>query len=351
MTDATTAKGKEPPFKPSWIDRFNSWVGRLPVRAWIFYAAFGIVLILVQVLFLWLDGGLFAAEILPVIIFNGLATPFLLALIHLLDDQAATALDSMRPALEMTDPEFDEFQYKLSTMPVLAPLAAGLILLVLVILMEQLSTVPSRFAVLGQLPMFAVVFQIIDKSSAVMYGVMVYHTIRQLRLVTSVNSSYLRVSLFNAGPSQAFSRLTASTAVGLTVGVFAWLLINPELLASPVSVGFTAAFTILAVAVFVWPLLGAHRRMETEKARMLHDIDNQFEAVFSEFNQRLRDGDYSESKRLHETISSLEIQHKRIAAIPTWPWKPETARVALTAIALPLILMIIQYFVLQALDR
>jgi hypothetical protein len=351
MAETTTAKGNERPYRPSWIDRFNNWVEGLPVRAWIFYVAFVIMLILVQILFLWFDGGLQAEEILPVVIFNGWATPYLLGLLHLLDNQAVIALDSMESSLDMTEPEFDEFQYKLSTMPVLAPLAAGLTLLVLVILMEQFSAVPSSYAVLEQLPLFAVVFQIIDKSSAFMYGVMIYHTIRQLRLVTAINSTYLRVSLFNVGPSQAFSRLTASTAVGLTVGVFAWLLINPELLASLVSVGFTAALTVLAVTVFVWPLLGAHRRMEAEKARRLHDIDLQFEAVFAEFNQQLRDGDYSASKRLHETISSLEIQHSRITAIPTWPWKPETARVALTAIALPLILMIIQYFVLQALDR
>jgi hypothetical protein len=109
--------------------------------------------------------------------------------------------------------------------------------------------------------------------------------------------------------------------------------------------------TVLAVAVFVWPLLGAHRLLEIEKAKRLHEIDGHFEVVFAEFNQRLRDGDYSESKRLQETISSLEVQHRRIAAVPTWPWRPEIARVALTAIALPLILMIIQYFVLQALER
>ncbi len=54
---------------------------------------------------------------------------------------------------------------------------------------------------------------------------------------------------------------------------------------------------------------------------------------------------------LNATIASLEIQHKRISAIPTWPWKPETARIALTAIALPLMLMILQSFVLQALSR
>jgi hypothetical protein len=132
-----------------------------------------------------------------------------------------------------------------------------------------------------------------------------------------------------------------------------WMLINPELLADPFSLGMTVSFTILAVAVFVWPLVGAHRLMETEKERMLHAIDLQFGAVFAMFNQRFRDNDnddYSAIGRLSGTISSLEIQYRKIKAIPTWPWRPETVRSVTTAIALPLVLMILQFLVEQALD-
>jgi hypothetical protein len=346
-----TTNSNERPYKPSWIDRFNSWVVKLPVRAWIFYTGFGMVLILVQMLFLWLDRGLYAEELLPVIIFNGLATPYLLALIHLLDNQAMTALDSMRPTLEMTEPEFDENQYKLSNMPSRAALIAGLTLLVIVILMERLSTVPVRYAALEQLPTFAIVFHIVDKSSAFMYGVMFYHTIRQLRLVNAINSNYIRISLYNLGPPLAFSKLTGSTAVGLVAGMYGWMLINPELLRDPISLGVVVASSLLAVAVFVWPLWSVHRLMELEKARALHEIDLGCEAVFSRFNQLVRDGDYAGTERLNGTIASLDIQYKRISAIPTWPWRPDIARVALTAIALPLMLMILQYFMLQALGQ
>jgi hypothetical protein len=129
-----TANGKERLYKASWIDRFNNWVETLPVRAWIFHVVFGIVLILVQMLFLWLDGGLHAEELLPVIIFNGLATPFLLALIHLLDNQAVTALNSMRSVLDTTEQEFDHYEYRLSNMPLPAPLIAGLAMTVSTIL-------------------------------------------------------------------------------------------------------------------------------------------------------------------------------------------------------------------------
>jgi len=108
MANTTTANCKERPYGPSWIDRFTNWVEKLPIRGWVFYVGLGFVLVLCQMLFLWLDGGLQAEVLLPVIIFNGLATPFLLALIHLLDNQAVTSLNSMRPTLEMTEPEFDK---------------------------------------------------------------------------------------------------------------------------------------------------------------------------------------------------------------------------------------------------
>jgi hypothetical protein len=58
MAKSTTAMDKERPFKPSWVDCFNNWVKRLPIRAWIFFVVIGSALILVQMLPLWLEGGL-----------------------------------------------------------------------------------------------------------------------------------------------------------------------------------------------------------------------------------------------------------------------------------------------------
>jgi hypothetical protein len=91
--------------------------------------------------------------------------------------------------------------------------------------------------------------------------------------------------------------------------------------------------------------------MEAAKDKILHEIDLRSEAVFSKFNQGLRDDDYSAIDRLNGTITSLEIQYNRIKAIPTWPWKPETAQFVLTAIALPLVLAIIQFLVEQTIGR
>ena len=80
-------------------------------------------------------------------------------------------------------------------------------------------------------------------------------------------------------------------------------------------------------------------------------IDSKFGGVFETFNQRFQDNDFSAIDRLNGTISSLEIQQQKIKAIPTWPWRTGTVRSVFTAIALPLVLMIIQMLVEQAFTR
>jgi hypothetical protein len=338
-------------YKPSLIDRFSDWIETLPLQPWIFYAASGIALLLVQVLFLWLDGGLGSVSLLPVIAYNALVIPYLIAFIHLLDNQALSAMDSMKSTLSIEEKEFEEIRYKLSTMPSRAPFIVGVALATFLIITELSGNVPVRYAALEGLPIFTVVYHVFDKIAAIFAGVFFYHSIRQLRLVNTIYSNHTHINLFDQKPLYAFSRLTASTAVGLIVMVYGWMLLNPELLTDPLGLGGTLFFTILAAAVFVWPLMGAYRLMEQEKQGMLRELDHNFEAVFSKLNEGLSAEDYSAVGQLNATIASLEIQHRRISAIPTRPWRPETVRPVLTAITVPLVLTIIQYLMEQVFGR
>ena len=335
-------------FRPSWIDRFNSLVGRLPIRPWIFYTVLGTGLILLQVLFLWLDSGTLAIELLPVIIFNGLAVPYLLALIRILDQQALQGLESLKPVLKMSNKGYVVAKRKISTMPFLAPLLAGLGMTAFAILLPLISSEPARYATLDHLSFFTFVYHIIDKSSAFLFGVVLYHTIRQLRLVNMINSNYVRINIFQLRPVQAFSKLTASTALGLLVFYYGWMIINPELLADPAILGISLLFTALAILVFVWPLWSMHRLMVMEKEQALIEIELQFETLFKKFNDFVVEDNYAGAEKLNGTIMSLEIQYNKVNGIPTWPWRSETARVVLTAVALPVLLMILQFIVQQA---
>jgi hypothetical protein len=337
-------------YRPSWIDVFNQWVYRLPVNLWVFHVFLGIALILIHLLFLWLEDSLLTGEIFPIIIFNSLAIPYLLVLIFLLDQQALNALNGFRPVLKISQEEFDSYAYKISNMPFLAPLVAGILVVLSTILLPSVTISPARYAVLEQLPVFNIVYQILDKSSAFLFGVFVYHTIHQLRLVNLINKRAVNINLFDLTPLQAFSRLTGATAIGLLVFVYPWMLINPELLRDPILFAIVSLYTLIAIIVFVWPLWGVHRIIEQEKQKALRETDRRFEMLIDQFNQHIDGGDYAASEMLHGSIASLDIQHKRISAVATWPWKSETARIVLTAIALPILLMFLQYFILQALN-
>lgn len=341
----------ERPYKPSWIDLFNKWVENLPTSVWAFHLLLGIGLILIHVLFLWWDGNLQIEEIFPIIIFNSLAIPYLLLFIYLLDKQAIHALETLRPVLDMPQQEYADYEYRLSTMPFLAPLLAGSLITIMTILLPTVTISPARYAVLEQLPTFMVVFQILDKSSAFLFGVLILHTIRQLRLVNKINKGITRINLFKLSPLQAFSRLTGSTAIGLLAFIYPWMLINPELLFDPILFANVAVYSLIAIIVFVWPLWGVHRIIDQEKNKIMYEINQRFESVLSKFNQYIDNGDYAAADKLNGTINSLEIQYKRIIAIPTWPWKSETAQLVLTAVALPLMLMFLQYFIFQALGK
>jgi hypothetical protein len=349
MTNVKQTMDESQPFSASLVDRLNNWVKQLPVPAGIFFALLGLVLISVQVLFFWLEGDSQDLTILlPVLVFNGLFIPYPLGLIYLLDHQAVQALEATRPTLDINEVNLEQYAYRLANMPGRSALVAGLGLVLFTVLTEQVGMVPRSYALLDQLPYFNVLFQIIDKGSAFFFGVLIYHTIRQLRLINTINLQYTRINLFNLSPLQAFSRVTSTTAVGLVFGVYGWILINPELLVDPITIGFVVIISLLAVAVFVWPLYGVHRRMETEKEKMLNDLDLHFEAAFAEFNQGLRNRDDAAIERQNGVIASLETQHNRIKAIPTWPWKPETVQFVITAITLPMILAILQVIIEQA---
>jgi hypothetical protein len=348
IADRPASSGGERLYAPSWVDRIHDWTEKRSAHAPVDYLTIGLVLTLVQSIFLWLERGPDAAALLPVVLFNAFIIPILLALLGFLDGQAVVALDAIRPMLDVAEDAIEVYRFKLANMPARWASAWGLGMLGVVILMEQVWITPDRYATLAGLPVFAVLFQVVDKAAAILYGMFIYHTIRQLRLVNAIHAWDVRINLFNLRPLQAFSRLTGATAVGLVAGVYGWMLINPELLADPVSIGIVALITAAAASAFVLPLVGVHRRIAAEKERSLRDLDRDFEDVSSKFIVHIRTGDFEAAEAMNGAMAGLEIHRGRIEALPTWPWRPETAQFSLTTIALPLALAIIRFLVERA---
>jgi len=80
----------------------------------------------------------------------------------------------------------------------------------------------------------------------------------------------------------------------------------------------------------------------------LASASQRLEAATRALRRRVDGGDLQGMRDLNYAIASLEIEQKTLAKVPTWPWQPETVRLVVTALVLPLLLWVTQV-VLQVL--
>jgi hypothetical protein len=333
-------QGKVQGYAPSWVDRFTGWVDRLPGPSWLFYLVFGLALGFTFTVVQWREGSYPVGTFRPFHIFFAGQIAYLLALMPFLDKSAVKALEAFRPALNVSQAEYAELRYRLTTLPARPTLLASLA--------GAASAIPQL--AFGFLNFFGIatspVSTVFAWAAAVVMecvaGALVYHTIHQLRLVSRIYTKLAAVDLFELGPLYAFSGLTARTALGLIVWAYGWFSTTPELLSEPIGILYGLSYGALAAATFAWPLLGIHRRLGHEKQRLLGEGSQRLKATIAELHRRVDAGELRGMDDMNKAIASLEIEQHIISKIPTWPWQPETARLLATALLLPLGMWITQ---------
>jgi hypothetical protein len=179
---------------------------------------------------------------------------------------------------------------------------------------------------------------------------LVYHTLRQLVLVSRIQAAHSGLSLFEREPAHAFSALTARTAVGLillnsiTFATLpnAVLLSRYDLVSAFAAVGNLLTASVLGLAVFVLPLLGMYRVLRAQKRQQLEEVSQLLEHTLAEINQRLRAGDLEGLDRLKMALDTLVVQRDLLTKVSPWPWRAETANGVIGALLLPLVIWAIQ---------
>jgi len=343
---AVKNESKTYPYPPSWLDRFTEWVERLPGRSWVFYPVLGLVLAFVVTVVQWRDGSYPIGTFDAFHVWFAIQIPYLLALMRYLDGVAEVALMKFRPALNVSEAEYAELSYRLTTAPARPTLLCSLAGVTVAVL-----TLPM---VLHLLPLFG--WSTLPPALVTAYGLyfllmgvagaLVYHTMQQLRLVSHIYATQALVNLFDLSPLYAFSGLTSQAAVGLIIYNYLWFATAPELLSQPLGIGFGVFYAVVAAVTFVWPLLGIHRRLVEEKQRLIRECSQRLAATIAELHSRVDAGELHSRDQLHDTMAGLEIEWSALTRIPTWPWQPETLRVFITALLLPGAVFLLQ-FVLQ----
>jgi hypothetical protein len=350
MAQVSTAKGtvegdsSSGMYPAGWADHVTDRVDTLPIPAWLFYVLIWVALFLIETGVNWYSGVYPPGTFVPYhAIFTGLAI-YGLAMVHYLDKVAAHALEAFRPALTGSDTDFQSLRYRLTTMPARASLVATIAgigvgvpvagifggggTLSLTMLFDSPPSTALNFVLLT----FVWCFQ----------GLFLYHTWRQLRLVNDIYTTSAPVDLFRRHNLYSFSGLSARTAIGWLIIPYAGIISRPGVTSNIAVVVTAIVVTGVSVAIFVWPLVGVHRLMEVEKARLLDENGRRLKETIEETHRRLDAQDLSGIDNLKHAMDNLVTEQAVIGKIPTWPWATGTVGVLATALLLPIVLWIIE---------
>jgi hypothetical protein len=106
-------------------------------------------------------------------------------------------------------------------------------------------------------------------------------------------------------------------------------------------------FSLLAVAVFLLPLLGLHQLLLREKERLQAEASSRLQAHIQELHQRIDARQLEDADAINKHMASLALERDILAKLPTWPWQPGTLNLILSAVFLPIVL----WFLQQVLER
>ena len=178
----------------------------------------------------------------------------------------------------------------------------------------------------------------------VLVGVVVYHTVHQLRTVNEIYTNYTRINLFQLGPMYALSGLAARTAIGIGIPTYLWFQVNSSSSTgnSPADIFETVFIGIIIIATFIWPLWGAHNLLEREKQRLQDEVARRIEDTIAALHNRVDTDELRDRGALKETLDGLVTEQGVIDRLRTWPWRTETVRGLGLAFLLPIIIWVIQ---------
>ncbi len=325
--------------QPGLIDRLLAFVDRLPGPPAVAYLILGIVLAVLAHLAFW------ASDTFPVgtVSANVLVPAFAIAwfgwLLSTLNRVARETFHDFRPALG--DPASEpRYQRLLTSIRDRDAILAGLATLVVIAVMYYGFVRQSRVSLPVEIE---TVSAPLWGAMGFVLGIVVLHTIMQLRLVSHLSHVARNVDIFMPAPINAFSRLTAVSALGLIAFVVAYMLYTPE---QPVAY-IIQEVALLAVAVgsFVLPLRVMHSRLVLERRRLLGDAQERLKMVLARIHASIDTNDLSVSEQLNHALTSIRAEIDVLDRLRTWPWSTATIRGFVSALLLPIGLIVFTQFV------
>jgi hypothetical protein len=335
------------------MDDFFDWVERLPIPYLLFYVLVYFAILTFMHILLWSDGTLPVGQWAAIIFVQYVWFIFIAAVWHFLRRSASSALDRFRPALgKLSDREFFQLKFRFTHLSARTGWLLVAIALAVFAILVGLAYV-SFTDYLG--PLF---FSPYTTFLTLGFGLLImpinlgsfYTLFRTISNINKIYSRVKRINLFNLTPLYALSSFTSR------VGMIFIVLLLINLVTAPLyggaeasSIGlFYIVFNgVLSVLAFVLPLLGIHNRLVAAKDASVEANNNLIESGFSRMQSLVKLGKHAEVAKLRSSNAALLDYRTELNKISTWPWDTSTLRTFITALAVPMIVWVVQQTLLR----
>lgn len=341
--------------KLSWFGKFQRNVNRLKGPSWVWYALIAAGSLGIGVLILGISEGFSAITLEPIIFLALFQIGYVLSLMDLLDKQALVALENFQQMLLSPEEHKPILESKLTFME---PKAINRITLLVSLFFLGLSffIFPDGNSSKADL---SLAYNSFTRTPFGYYSylnfyilwliniIFIYHTIKQIKAIKFAFSQCTAANIFNQNGLHSFTKIGASTGIGLVLSSPIWLLLDPGI----ISLGINVAFSIAAIAIFVLPLQGIHNLLMRQKLELLTECQHQKEEIIRELFSTVESKEFNKTKDLESALSAIISSQKEIQRTSTWPWDTETIRRLAGAILFPISIWLIQYFLSQLLAK
>ena len=338
----TTDPVRQRPYPPCFIHVFYAWLDRLPIPAWLSLALLVPIIGIAQHLVAWRKGALAPGQ------FNfDLGTAgywlgiFLIGLYVL--KGAPRALDEYSPLLNVTDDEFARLKYRFVTIPN----GLGTLLFLFGAAMGAgagFSDMAVASSIDYVFPQLRIGIWMLGSGGTFLFG---YQVIRQLQQIGAFYAMPERIDLFNVRPLYGFSRYTAAVGIMFFTSM-ALSTLDPTAYESRVVFSFSVALIPLILLMFYLPLSGVHRRLISERDRLLQEANSRIATILDRIHSAAFEQQaYEDVGGMRTVFSTLREEKETIHGLSTWPWRPGTLTGLLSALFLPIVLTLLRDVILR----
>lgn len=337
---------------PRWLYRFYDWLRATPLGGWTGGLAVFLVLWLVPQSIAWATG----AQVFPRFdLFNAVPAIFISMNILVwlwMDRLAETAITDFgrmehlpREHAQALLTDFVSLGRRLALTTLILGAVAGT---AFSFMTATANGVPMGFNV------NFIVFLLFTVLTNVFWFMAVTRMARQIYRMNRLFAEVKTINLFNLWPIYALSRYGAN--LGMIFILAASLIVSLFLLGSS-QTSFLHSFSTFiifnslsaALIIFLTPLAGINRRLRREKENVLHRLGDEMKVLFDETEAAIKAREAGRIGEFRTASSALREQMEAVQKIPTWPWNPGTLRNLFLPILLPLLIAILQRYVLTAL--